>query len=99
MFSCDAVEGLGLGEVMYLAGLVLLDQDPIDAQGTGAGGKTEHEGMCWCGSEMSDPLDDVVGYVCARSLRVVPDDEPHCELRRKGAGDRVWVTIKIHEEI
>jgi hypothetical protein len=68
----------------YLAGLVLLYEDPIHAEGTRAGGQAEHERVRRRGGKVLYAVDDVVGYIGTRGLGCFPDDEPHLETRLKG---------------
>ena len=41
--------------------------------------------MGWCGAEVLDPIDNVVGHIGAGVLGVITDDEPHSGLTPKEA--------------
>ena len=82
----------------YLAGLVLLYENSIHAEGTGACGQTEYEWMCGRGSKVLYAVDDVVSNVGARSIGRVPDDEPHGGLVLKGCDVRDRVAVRDNFE-
>jgi hypothetical protein len=61
----------------YLASLVLLNQNLVDAEGTRTGGKTKDEWMRRGWAEMLDAINDIISHVDAGLLGVIADDESH----------------------
>ena len=66
-------------EWTYVAGLVALDKDLVDAEGAGPRGETQDEGVGGSRVEGLDAVDNIVGDVGAGSLAVVTDDESHVD--------------------
>ena len=70
----------------YLAGLVPLYEELVNAERAGSGRKTEHEGMLGSRRKVLDPFNDVVGDIGTSGARVVSDDEPHDDWIRAEQG-------------
>ena len=67
-----------IGEMItYMAGLELLDELLIHTQGAGASRQTQHEGVLGGRVESFDAINDILGDIGTRGLRVVTDDESH----------------------
>jgi hypothetical protein len=73
-----SIHGPALGlATTYLAGLVLFDKNPVYSERARARRETQHEWMRWCRLEVINSLDDVVRYIRACGLGIIPNNKPH----------------------